>query len=112
MELFAWLTPIKSSEEFSALMALVEAGTLEELFIAKTKQEGVAGEAWGTELPLIFSFSADETCRESLEEIAPTHLLDEIDDIYFEEIEGEFTLKGVFYPESQAQEDAIIKQLS
>lgn len=111
MELFAWLTPIRTAKEFSALMALVEEGTLEELFIAKTVQAGVAAEAWEAELPLIFSFSADEKCLEILNTIATTRFLDEIDDAYFEEIAGEFTLKGVFYPESQAQEDAIIKQL-
>lgn len=111
MELFAWLTPIHTAKEFSALMSLVEEGTLEELFIAKTAQAGVAGEAWEAELPLVFSFS-EHDCKDKLNFIAPTRLLDEIDEIYFEEIEGEFTLKGVFYPESQAQEDAIIKQLS
>lgn len=111
MELFAWLTPIHTAKEFSELMSLVEEGTLEELFIAKTVHAGVAGEVWEAELPLIFSFSADD-CKQMLNEIAPTRLLDEIDDAYFEEIEGEFTLKGVFYPESQAQEDEIIKQLS
>lgn len=111
MEFFAWITPIRTAKEFSALMSLVEEGILEELFIAKTVQESVAAQAWEAGLPLVFSFS-EHDCKETLNFIAPTHFLDEIDDIYFEEIEGEFILKGVFYPESQVQEDAIIKQLS
>lgn len=111
MELYTFLTQISTKEELSELIALVEEGSLEELFIAKTEEEGVAGEEWGKDLALVFSFSTEKKLKERLEKVSPTLFLDDLDEIFFEEKDGEFTLKGVFYPESELQEEEIIKQL-
>lgn len=111
MDVFTWLSSISTKAEFSALMSLVENGSLEEMFIAQTTQKSVAGKEFGNKKALVFSFSKDKSILGKLEEIATTFSLDDVEDDYFEEIDGEYTLKGVLYPASSDQEEKIINKL-
>ncbi len=111
MELFTWLTPISTRAELIALIALVEEGVLEELFIAQSRDRGVAGEKWTVGQILVFSFSKREDVKERLQDISASLNLDDVDESCFEEQEGVYILKSVFYPESEAQEEQIIAQL-
>ncbi len=111
MELFTWVSAITSKAQFSDLIALTEKGALEELFIAQSVDFGVAGEEWPVGKPLIFSFSTSKDIEAQLNEISPCVNLDSLDDIHFEELDGIHTLKSVFYPESEAQEEQIIALL-
>lgn len=111
MELYTWVSAITTRAQFSALIALTEEGVLEELFIAQSVDFGVAGEDWPVGKPLIFSFSASKNIEQRLQDISACVNLDDLDDSYFEEIEGIHTLKSVFYPESEPQEEQIIALL-
>lgn len=111
MELFTWVSAISSKAQFAALIALTEKGVLEELFIAQSVDFGVAGEDWPVGKPLIFSFSASKDIEDQLKEISACVNLDSLDDNHFEELDGIHTLKSVFYPESEAQEEQIIALL-
>jgi hypothetical protein len=111
MELYSWLNAISTREEFSALVALVEEGVLEELFIAQSLDVGVAGTDWTVGKPLIFSFSNLQDVKQTLEDISACVNLDSVDESYFNVIEDTYILKSVFYPESEAQEEQIIALL-
>jgi len=111
MELYTWLNAISTRDQFSSLVALVEEGVLEELFIAQSLDVGVAGTDWAVGKPLIFSFSNSQDVKQTLEEISACVNLDSIDESYFEVIEDTYILKSVFYPESEAQEEQIIALL-
>jgi hypothetical protein len=111
MELFTWLNAISTRDQFSALVDLVEEGVLEELFIAQSLDVGVAGTDWAVGKPLIFSFSHSQDVKQTLEDISSCINLDNVDESYFEVIEGTYVLKSVFYPESEAQEEQIIALL-
>jgi len=109
---YSWASVVSTKKEFSALVDLVEDGTLEEFFITQTVEEEVAGRVVGKEKVLVFSFSKNESVLSKLEKIALSFSLDEVEDKYFDEDQEEFTLKGVSYPESQGQEEAVINKLS
>lgn len=111
MELYTWLNAISTREQFSSLVAMVEEGALEELFIAQSLDVGVAGTDWAVGKPLIFSFSRSQEVKESLEKISACVNLDNVDESYFEVIEDTYILKSVFYPDSEAQEEQIIALL-
>ncbi len=111
MEVFTWLSPISTKNELMALIQLVEAGDLEEFFIAQSLDSGVAGSSWPVGQILIFSFSNGKAVKGKIEAICPCVDMDEVDEEYFDEQDGVFTLKSVFYPESDAQEEQIIAQL-
>ncbi len=111
MEPFTWLSAVKSKEQLTTLIALTEEGVLEEIFIAQSVDAGVAGENWPVGQVLVFAFSASEAVEKRLQEIAPTISLDSLDDSHFEVNDGVYTLKYVFYPESEAQEEQIIALL-
>ena len=110
--IYSWASVVSTKKEFSALIDLVEKGSLEEFFITETVEEEVAGKTVGKGKVLVFSFSKSESVLSKLENIALSFSLDEVEDNYFDELEDEFTLKGVYYPESQAQEEAVINKLS
>jgi len=109
---YSWVSVVSTKKEFSTFIDLVEDGTLEEFFIAQTIEEEVAGKIVGKDKVLIFSFSKSEAVLSKLENIALSFSLDDVEDKYFNECEEEFTLKGISYPESQAQEEAVINKLS
>jgi len=111
MEVFTWVSAISTRAQFSALIALAEKGDLEELFIAQSVDFGVAGEDWPVGKPLIFSFSTLKEVEKKLQKISSCVSLDTLDEIHFDEIDGIHTLKYVFYPESEAQEEQIIALL-
>ncbi len=111
MDVYTWLSPISTREEFIALIALVEEGDLQELFIAQSLDAGVAGEDWKVGQILVFSFSSTNEVHEKLQAISKCINLDDVDESYFDEVEGVFVLKSVFYPETDAQEEQIIAQL-
>jgi len=111
MDLYTWLSPISTREEFIALITLVEEGSLEELFIAQSLDAGVAGQEWKVGQILVFSFSRSKDVQEKLEAVSPCINMDDVDESFFEEVEGVYILKSVFYPESDAQEEQIIAQL-
>lgn len=111
MEMYTWLSAITTRAQFSALVSMVEKGTLEELFIAQSVDLGVAGQDWPVGRPLVFSFSASKDVEQSLQEISSCVDLDSVDESYFEEIDGTYIVKSVFYPESEAQEEQIIALL-
>ena len=111
MDLYTWLSPISTREEFIALISLVEEGSLEELFIAQSLDAGVAGQKWKVGQILVFSFSASKDVEKRLQSISACINLDDVDERFFEEIDGVYILKSVFYPESDPQEEQIIAQL-
>lgn len=112
MELFTWISAISTKEQFSALISLVEEGSLEEMFIAKSSELGVAAQKWPVSQPLVFSFSASADVKEKLQKISSCIDLDTLNESYFEEIDGVHSLKSVFYPESELEEEKIISQLA
>lgn len=111
MELYTWLNAISTREQFSSLVALVEEGVLEELFIAQSLDASVAGTDWAVGKPLIFSFSNSHDVKKVLDDISACVNLDSVDESHFEVIEDTYILKSVFYPESEAQEEQIIALL-
>jgi hypothetical protein len=111
MEVYSWLSPISTKNELMALIKLVEEGEIEEFFIAQSLDKGVAGESWNAGQILIFSFSSGDDLQHKVEEICPCINMETIPLEFFDEIDGVFTLKWVFYPESDMQEEQIIAQL-
>ena len=111
MELYTWVSAISTREQLNALITLAEEGALEELFIAQSVDFGVAGKDWPVGRPLIFSFSASKDVEKRLQDISECVNLDSLDDSHFEEREGVYELKSVFYPQSDAQEEQIIALL-
>lgn len=111
MDVYTWLSPISTKNELMGLIQLVEAGDLEEFFIAQSLDAGVAGTSWVVGQILIFSFSASVEAQAKIEKICPCINMDEVDESYFDEQEGVFVLKSVYYPESDEQEEQIISQL-
>jgi len=111
MDVYTWLNPISTRDEFIALIGLVEDGSLEELFIAQSSDAGVAGQDWKVGQILVFSFSASKDVEEKLQAVSNCINLDDVEENYFEEVEGVYILKSVFYPESDPQEEQIIAQL-
>ena len=110
--IYSWVSVVSTKKEFSALIDLVEKGALEEFFITETVEDEIAGKTVGKGNVLVFSFSKKENVLYKLKKIALSFSLDEVEDEYFDENDDEFTLKGVSYPESQAQEEAVINKLS
>ena len=109
---YSWASVVSTKKEFSALIDLVENGALEEFFITETIANEIAGKTVGKGKVLVFSFSKSEEVLSKLESIALSFSLDDVEDKYFNECDEEYTLKGVSYPESQGQEEAVINKLS
>lgn len=111
MEVYTWLNPISTKAELTALIALAEEGTIEELFIAQSTDANIIEKNWPVGQILIFSFSASLEAEQHLNKVSTCVNLDTLDDKYFKEVDDVYVLKSVFYPESDDQEEQIIAQL-
>ena len=111
MDVYTWLSAVSTKQELIEMIALVEEGRLEELFVAQSVDLGVAGEEWPVGQVLVFSFSASKDIELKLQNISPTINLDILDEDYFEQVDDVYILKSVFYPESEDQEEQIIALL-
>lgn len=111
MDIYTWMNPISTRAEFLSLIAMVEEGTLEELFIAQCRDADVAGQNWKVGQIVVFSFSTSKEVEPKLQEVSNCINLDTLDESYFDEVDGVYVLKSVFYPQSDAQEEQIIAQL-
>ena len=112
MDVYTWLSSISTKAELIALISLVEDASLEELFVAQSLDQGVAGQKLPVGQVLVFSFSASKDIEKKLQEVSSCINLDTLDESYFEELEGVHILKAVLFPETEAQEEQIIAQLA
>ena len=111
MDVYTWLSAVSTKQELIEMIALVEDGSLEELFVAQCVDLGVAGKEWPVGQVLVFSFSASKDIESKLQSISTCINLDTLDESYFEQVDDVYILKSVFYPESDAQEEQIIALL-
>ena len=111
MDVYTWVNPISTRAQFVSLISMVEEGILEELFIAQCRDAGVAGQNWKVGQIIVFSFSTSKEVEPKLQEVSQCIDLDTLDESYFDEIDGVYVLKSVFYPQSDPQEEQIIAQL-
>ncbi len=111
MQIRTWVIKVPSKNVLNTLIAMVHKRELEEIFVASVDKDGAISAKFKKGDIVAILASKVKTIEEKLKKIAPTYLMDNLDDEMFTVDDEGAELKDVTYPESEEEELEMVERL-